>query len=192
MTKIKLYCRGAMAKAKVEGQLTHAMVGIPVSVEWDGEWEGLRKVLKVRCGQTCRSVRLEGTEAYLPWECLIAGQRLECGVDGWDMEGKLRLPTNWASCGMVKPSVAEQEGLEAAQPTLEFLEALLVRVKAELQQQRQQFEMDSVRLHDLEALLKEIEDRIHGGAEVDTATISQINELIVAYFEEKTVSEVEA
>ena len=192
MTNVSISCHGALAKVKVKGQIHQGMVGIPVTLEWDQEWEGLRKVLKVRCGETCRSVSLEGTEAYLPWECLIAGQRLECGVDGWDMEGKLRLPTNWASCGMVKPSVADREGLEAAQPTLEFLEALLVRVKAELQQQRQQHELDSARLHGLEALLKEIEDSIHGGAELDTATIAQINELIVAYFEEKTVLEVEA
>ena len=27
MTTIKLYCHGSMARAKVEGQLTHAMAG---------------------------------------------------------------------------------------------------------------------------------------------------------------------
>ena len=39
MTAITLYCRGGMARARVEGPVTAGMVGIPVSVECDEVWE---------------------------------------------------------------------------------------------------------------------------------------------------------
>ena len=128
---ITIFCKGAMARARVEGQITHGMVGIPVTAEWDEEWEGLSKTLKVRCGEVSRIVSLDGDgPVCLPQECLIAGQRLECGLDGWDASGKLRIPTNWASCGMVKPSVAQCDGPEGAQPTPGTVEEMLLRLKA--------------------------------------------------------------
>lgn len=55
MTTVKLYCTGAMARATVNGPLTHGMVGVPVEVEWDGAWDGLVKTLKVRCAEVCRT-----------------------------------------------------------------------------------------------------------------------------------------
>lgn len=131
MTSITIFCKGAMARARVEGQITHGMVGIPVTAEWDEEWEGLSKTLKVRCGEVSRIVSLDGDgPVCLPQECLIAGQRLECGLDGWDASGKLRIPTNWASCGVVKPSVAQCDGPEGAQPTPGTVEEMLLRLKA--------------------------------------------------------------
>ena len=65
MTSITIFCKGAMARARVEGQITHGMVGIPVTAEWDEEWEGLSKTLKVRCGEVSRIVSLDGTGRYV-------------------------------------------------------------------------------------------------------------------------------
>lgn len=111
MTKIELICQGAMARAKVEGIVTEKMVGLPVEIVWDGAWDGLRRILKVRCGDVTRAVELGSRDTeVIPWECLIAGQLLEIGLDGWDDDGTLRIPTNWARCAMVKPSVAGAEG----------------------------------------------------------------------------------
>lgn len=130
MTQVLISCHGAVANVKVEGQLTHGMAGIPVTAQWDEEWQGLVKTLKVRCGEVSRIVSLEGDrQVYLPHECLIAGQRLECGMDGWDLTGALRIPTNWASCGIVKPSVAQCDGPEGAQPSPGTVEEILIRLE---------------------------------------------------------------
>lgn len=131
MTTITLFCQGSLARVRVEGQITQGMVGIPVTLVCDGAWEGLQKTLKVRCGEEVRRVVLCGEEPVrLPFECLIAGHRLECGLDGWDSEGTLRIPTNWVSCGVVKPSVAECDGTDAGQPTPPVGEQIMERVGA--------------------------------------------------------------
>ena len=130
MTRIKLYCRGAMARAQVEGPLTHAMTGIPVEIQWDEAWNGLAKTMKIRCAEVCRTaiVAEDGT-AVIPYECLIAGQRLEIGMDGWSQDGTLRIPSSWASCGMVKPSVAQCDGPEGAPPTVDTMTQLLTMLE---------------------------------------------------------------
>ena len=133
MTTIKLYCHGSMARAKVEGQLTHAMAGIPVEIQWDEVWNGLTKTMKIRCNDVCRTaiVAEDGT-AVVPYECLIAGQRLEIGLDGWSQDGTLRIPSSWASCGIVKQSVAQCDGPEGAPPTVDTVAQLQILVgKAE-------------------------------------------------------------
>lgn len=133
MTSIKIICKGATARARVEGQITHGMVGIPLTAEWDEEWEGMSKTLKVRCGEVSRTaiVSKDGT-ALIPYECLIAGQRLEIGMDGWDETGTLRIPSSWASCGMVKQSVAQCDGPEGAPPTPGTVEEILTRLEAKV------------------------------------------------------------
>ena len=131
MTTIYLSCRGAAARARVEGQITHGMAGIAVIPDCSEEWDDLSKTLKIRCGEVSRVAHLEaGQPVYIPQECLIGGQRLECGLDGWDEAGKLRIPTNWASCGLVKPSVAQCDGVEGAEPVPDTLEKVLLRLKA--------------------------------------------------------------
>ena len=118
MTKIYLFCKGATARAKVEGQITAKTVGLPVEILWDNDWEPLRRILKVRCGDVERSVELGSRKTgIIPWECLIAGQMLEIGMDGWDDDGSLRIPTNWAKCETVRQSVADADGEAAENPT---------------------------------------------------------------------------
>lgn len=159
MTRIKLYCRGAMARAQVEGPLTHAMTGIPVEIQWDEAWNGLAKTMKIRCAEVCRTaiVAEDGTAA-IPYECMIAGQRLEIGMDGWSQDGTLRIPSSWASCGMVKPSVAQCDGPEGAPPTVDTvaqfqilfskLESLMGSVPSDFSQL----------LEEIGALRKEVEE----------------------------------
>lgn len=118
MTKIYLFCKGATARAKVEGQITAKAVGLPVEILWDADWEPLRRILKVRCGDVERSAELGSRRTgIIPWECLIAGQMLEIGLDGWDENGTLRIPTNWAKCEIVRQSVADADGEAAENPT---------------------------------------------------------------------------
>ena len=50
MTKIRVLARGAVAWARVEGVITAGAVGIPVALELGEEWNGLRVVVKFRCG----------------------------------------------------------------------------------------------------------------------------------------------
>lgn len=118
MTKIYLFCKGATARAKVEGQITAKAVGLPVEILWDADWQPLRRILKVRCGDVERSVELGSRKTgIIPWECLTAGQMLEIGLDGWDEDGSLRIPTNWAKCEIVRQSVADADGDAAQNPT---------------------------------------------------------------------------
>lgn len=125
MTTVKLYCTGAMARAIVNGPLTHGMVGVPVEVEWDAAWDGLLKTLKFRCGDVSRTALIDGENPVtVPHECLIAGQWLVIGMDGWDADGTLRIPSSWASCGVVKPSVAQCDGPEGAPPTVDTVAQL--------------------------------------------------------------------
>lgn len=133
MTTVKLYCTGAMARATVDGPLTHGMVGVPVEVEWDTPWDGLLKTLKFRCGDVSRTALVDGdSPVTVPHECLISGQWLEIGLDGWDADGNLRIPSSWASCGMVKPSVAQVDAPEGAPPTPDTIAQLQILVnKAE-------------------------------------------------------------
>ena len=44
----------------------------------------------------------------------------------------------------------------------------------------------------LDNLLKQIQDKLNQGSVVDNITVNEINDMIVEYFENKTVSEVEA
>lgn len=129
MTTVKLYCTGAMARATVDGPLTHGMVGVPVEVEWDAAWEGLLKTMKFRCGDVSRTAIVDGDATVtVPHECLISGQWLEIGLDGWDADGNLRIPSGWASCGLVKPSVAQVDAPEGAPPTPDTLAKLQMLV----------------------------------------------------------------
>lgn len=132
MTKITLSCKGAVARARVEGSINQGMMGIPVQVQWDEAWQGLRKILKLRCGDAERAVELdEDGAALLPWDCLLPGYRLDCGLDGWDEEGQLRIPSNWACCALVQPSVADCDGNPGAllPPSPEALTAVYQRIE---------------------------------------------------------------
>ena len=51
LTSIMLKVNGVEVSATVTGTLTSGMVGIPVTIQYDQEWEGLNKNLVCRCGR---------------------------------------------------------------------------------------------------------------------------------------------
>lgn len=104
-TNIELFCTGAAAISNVNGTLTGGAVGVKVKVYFDDSWNGLTAKLHVSCGGVDREMYLDDNkEADIPWECMIGGELLKLGVDGWDSSWTLRIPTEWANCGYVKNS----------------------------------------------------------------------------------------
>lgn len=133
MTSIKLIVTGAKVRANVDGLLTSGMVGIPVTIEYDGAWKGLTKNLVCRSGQwyggaggETRTILNIGARATVAQEVLIGDKNLYLGIEGYNADGTLVIPTVWADCGKVHPGA--QSGKDyAAKPTLP--------VYAQLQQQ---------------------------------------------------------
>lgn len=137
MTSIQILAQGAAAWGKTEGIVTAGAVGIPVTLQCSRDWDGLRKIIKFRCGEVEYQFEVvEGTAITVPWDCLLEGRRLEIALDGWDSAGTLRVPTNWVCCAMVQPSGTQgteppappqlltQQLLEWAESTQEQLDRL--------------------------------------------------------------------
>lgn len=108
MTRIKLRCDGATARAEVAGELTAGAVGVRVEIALNDEWQGITPTFIARNGSTIipMEIGMNGVTT-VPHECMIAGGKLEIGVDGLSADGKVRIPTMWASCGRVRSSTAE-------------------------------------------------------------------------------------
>ena len=117
MTKIQLAVTGAEAVASVEGNLTGGMVGVPVTVVFDDNWQALHKtaVFKVGSRQVC--VPGIGEQVTVPWEVLLPGCTLYIGVYGVSEDGALAIPTVWAEVATVLPG-ADPEVDPAMAPTL--------------------------------------------------------------------------
>lgn len=105
MTSIKLEVTGAKAWATVTGPLTSGMVGIPVTIEYDETWEGLTKNLVCRCSPwgsnngEIRSILDVGETATVAHEVMQPDMFLHLGIEGFNDDGTLVIPTTWASCG---------------------------------------------------------------------------------------------
>lgn len=108
MTSIHLTATGARLQAEVRGPLTAGMVGIPVTITYDGIWEGLTKTLVCRGGGMLRDVIGIDTQATVAPEVLCTGDNLYLGIEGRNSDGTLVIPTTWAYCGPV------QEGASAS------------------------------------------------------------------------------
>lgn len=108
MTNIQLTLTGAQAKADVDGILTAGMVGIPVVIDYDSQWEDLVKTLVCSSGVATVSIENVGTEATIPsgviqWGDLACNQ-LFLGVEGRNAKGDLVIPSTMAYCGKILPS----------------------------------------------------------------------------------------
>ena len=124
MTTIQILAQGAAAWGKTEGIVTAGAVGIPVTLQCSRNWDGLRKIIKFRCGEVQYQVEVvEGTAITVPWDCLLEGRRLEIALDGWDSAGTLRIPTNWVCCAVVQPSGTQ--GTEPPAPPAMLTQQLL-------------------------------------------------------------------
>ena len=124
LTSIRLIVRGAKASAEVRGVLTAGMVGIPVTIEYDDSWNGLSKNLVCRGGLgyekfkgESRTILGVGTAAKVAPEVMIAGEVLYLGIEGYNEDGSLVMPTTWACCGTIQDGV-KTEGGSSEDPTL--------------------------------------------------------------------------
>ena len=83
------------------------MVGIPIKIEYDDAWEGLKKNLMCRCspwGSTdgeYRAILNVGDTAAVAHEVMLPDMYLYLGVEGYSDDGKLVMPTTWATCGRI-------------------------------------------------------------------------------------------
>ena len=126
MAKIKLTINDASARADVDGVLTAGAVGIPVEVTISGDrWAGLTPKLYARNGSTDMEmvVSADGTTT-VPWECMIARGVLQLGVDGIAPDASVRIPTIWASCGLVLASAADANPGEHIEPTPDIVDQI--------------------------------------------------------------------
>lgn len=139
LTSIFLKVRGAEIEASVTGTLTSGMVGIPVTIEYDEVWEGLTKNLVCRCSgpdadsTEQRAILDVGNTAVVAHEVMQAGKHLWLGVEGYNADGTLVIPTTWAMCGVIKNGANTGEDL-SADPTLPIwgqLQALIEQLDRE-------------------------------------------------------------
>lgn len=133
MTNIKLIVTGAKARAEVDGVLTSGAVGIPVTIQYDSIWNGLTKNLVCRCGKweptgAARTILGVDGAATVAHEVMIAGNTLYLGIEGYNAEGTLVIPTMWASCGTIHPG-ADSDADPSADPALPIWAQLEQRVE---------------------------------------------------------------
>lgn len=125
MTEIELTVTGAFAKAKVTGKITAGMVGCKVCVKLDTAWDGLTPTLVAKSGGEATAMVI-GADGWseVPHERCIGGARLLLGIDGKTADGKKRIPTVWADCGIVAASPADEELTQSVEPTPELVDQI--------------------------------------------------------------------
>lgn len=119
MTRIRLRLEGPQALAEISGLLTAGMTGIPVDIEWDSSWEGLKKTLVCTGGAGTGVVLDVGEQALVAPQALRwspnGKNELFLGVEGRDATGELVLPSTMAYCGQILPG-ANPEKASALEP----------------------------------------------------------------------------
>lgn len=119
MTSIKLTLTGAQAWASTSGPLTSGMVGIPVTIEYDDAWDGLTKNLMCRCSPwgsndgEIRTLLNVGDTSTVAHEVMQPNMYLYLGVEGFNNDGALVIPTTWARCGIIEYGANTGEDLSA-------------------------------------------------------------------------------
>lgn len=125
-TEVLLKVDDSHASVTVRGRITAGAVGIPVHVTIEGErWEGLAPIFVASCNGVSKKNALIDGETTLPHECLLSGQRLFIGLDGRSESGEIRIPTMFAGCGIVSPSVDDVDPDNTADPTPELVDQIL-------------------------------------------------------------------
>ena len=134
MTSITLKVNGAEIRASVAGTLTSGMVGIPVTIEYDEAWEGLTKNLVCRCSKSgfddeeYRSILNVGNTSVVAHEVMQAGKHLWLGVEGYNADGTLVIPTTWAMCGVIQRGANTGDDF-SADPTLPIWGQLQAKIE---------------------------------------------------------------
>lgn len=138
MTSITLIVTGASIRSEVNGVLTSGMVGIPVTIQYDEAWNGLTKNLVCRCGKwgpargDTRTILNVGNAASVAHEVMQAEHTLFLGIEGYDADGTLVMPTMWANCGFIHPG-ANADADPSGSPDLSLWAQLQAQI-AQLQQ----------------------------------------------------------
>lgn len=102
MTNIKVKVNGSSITAEANGKLTSGMVGVPVAIEYNEEWNGLIKTAIFRVGNFSRDRRNVEDSTTVPWEVMRHGGKiLEVGIEGRDADDKIIMPTIWATASMI-------------------------------------------------------------------------------------------
>ncbi len=114
MQAIKLMVTGAQALVTQAPTVTSGMVGLPVELNFDAQWDHLKKTLVFKAGTTSRLQMEVGEQTVVPWEVLAQpGHTLRIGVYGTNEDG-LAIPTVWATVGLI------QEGADPnAEPSMQ-------------------------------------------------------------------------
>lgn len=170
MTSIKLIVNGAEARAEVDGILTAGMVGIPVTIVCDSTWNGLTKNLVCRRGEAqgpystnARTIPDVASAATVAHEVMMAGMELYLGLEGYNADGTLVIPTTWANCGEILPG-ATSDSDYSVNPTL----PVWVRLRTEL----------DLLPETIEAALRKAEDRWQASMDLDYARTDWVSDQI--------------
>ena len=149
MTSITLRINGASACASVTGPLTSGMVGIPVIIEYDESWNGLSKNLVCRCSPEgpdsgeSRVILNARNSAVVAHEVMKPDMYLYLGVEGFNENGKLVVPTTWAMCGRIRHG-ANADGDLSAAPELPVWNQLQVQIEQIKQDAITQEQVDDI------------------------------------------------
>ena len=103
MTNISIDICGAHAhKTGQEGILTTGMVGATVTFAFCcGEWDGLMKTAVFRGSDVTKTKTLTDATITIPPETLRDSGYLEIGVEGYNVDGSLVIPTVWVSAARI-------------------------------------------------------------------------------------------
>lgn len=93
---------------------------------FDASWDGLQRTAVFAIDGITREQLLEDDTCMVPWEVLVAGNRLRVGVYGTKADGT-RLPTIWTERRLyINPGAGPTQ--EAADPSPTLVEQLLGRI----------------------------------------------------------------
>ena len=128
MIKILSY---AVTGQRIETTETAMLVAGTVNIytasfAFDEAWDGLQRTAVFAVDGITREQLLEDDACTVPWEVLVAGNRLRVGVYGTKADGT-RLPTIWTERRMyINPGAGPTQ--EAADPSPTLVEQLLGRI----------------------------------------------------------------
>ena len=144
------------------GPLTSGLVGLPVTIEYDETWEGLTKNLVCRCSRNgssseeYRSILNVENTTNVAHEVMKAGMLLYLGVEGYNADGTLVIPTVWAMCGAIEKGANTGDDL-SSDPTLP--------VWGQLQAQIEQLDRDGIPQETLDEVLRYADAAVQAASE---------------------------
>ena len=110
---------GSAAAIRSQQILTCGTVGATVHFRFDEPWQSLAKTAVFRCGDITRDVVNVTDTAVIPHQVLtLPGLPLQIGVYGASRDGKVAIPTVWATTYPVQPGAdpSGDPGLEPSNP----------------------------------------------------------------------------